>query len=304
MPITRPTQTVRHTAVVLAGAASLTLTVVAGSYIVHQLPNATEAENHIVDLSAPPAPIQRADRAVDHAGRGQQVLPISPVVTAQGDSKTEFTSAFNSTSRWQSTAAAAGAGAQQRPHDSSDRVVSTVAGVAAPLPAANPAPGAAEPPNTFQPPDVAHVTNTPDQPDLDGTDSAPDEPASTPEGAQQGGRWNLGPAYLDARMVPSEDDTVAVTVGTNATNQADGANASPATQLQGQLDTEDPAASVRFSDPALGEHAVDFGGDHTEGNTAVPADNATDTMPQGGVAARGAYEPAEAAAQRSDSLRA
>lgn len=301
MPITRPTQTVRHTAVVLAGAASLTLTVVAGSYIVHQLPNATEAENHIVDFSAPPAPILREDRAVDSATRDQRILPISPVAATQGESKTGFTSAFNSTSRWQSTASPAGVGPQQRGHDSADRTVGTVSGVAIPVPAIRPAPGAAEPPNTSQSPDRALAVDTPDRSSLDGTRSIPGEPDPTPEGYAQGGRWDLGPSYLDARMAPNGDDTVALTVGTNGTNLYNDPNNAPATELQGRMDTEDPAVSVRFFDPALGEHAVEFGNHPDDGNTAVPADNATgDTVPQDGLATQADTAPAEATAQQQD----
>ena len=300
MPIARPTQTIRHTAVVLAGAASLTLTVVAGSYIVHQLPNAAEADNHIIDFSAPPAPIQREDRAVDSATAHQRVLPISPAAATQGENKTGFTPAFNSTGRWQSTASSAGVGPQQHGHDSADRTVGVVSGVAIPVPASTPAPGAAEPPNTFQLPDMALAVDTPDQSGFDGAPSVPDEPDPTPEGYAQGGRWDLGPGYLDARTTPNGDDTVALTVGTNGTNLHNDPNNAPATELQGRMDTEDPAASVRFSDPALGEHGVEFGNHPDDGNTAVPADNATDdTVPQD-LAARADTAPAESTAEQPE----
>ncbi|MFI6363064.1 hypothetical protein ACIBG0_09975 [Nocardia sp. NPDC050630] len=48
----KPAQIARHTAIVLAGAASLTLTVASGAYIVHQMADAQHATN---DIAAPPA---------------------------------------------------------------------------------------------------------------------------------------------------------------------------------------------------------------------------------------------------------
>ncbi|MEV4237936.1 MULTISPECIES: hypothetical protein [unclassified Nocardia] len=48
----KPAQIARHTAIVLAGAASLTLTVASGAYIVHQMADTQYATN---DIAAPPA---------------------------------------------------------------------------------------------------------------------------------------------------------------------------------------------------------------------------------------------------------
>jgi hypothetical protein len=63
----KPAQIARHTAIVLAGAASLSLTVASGAYIVHQMADAQHATN---DIAAPPAV-----RISDDTGRGP-VLPM------------------------------------------------------------------------------------------------------------------------------------------------------------------------------------------------------------------------------------
>ncbi|WP_157171008.1 hypothetical protein [Nocardia araoensis] len=52
----RPVQVARHAAVVLAGAASLSLTVAAGAYIVHQIADAQRPDTSIA------APIPRPPR--------------------------------------------------------------------------------------------------------------------------------------------------------------------------------------------------------------------------------------------------
>ncbi|MEV6138584.1 hypothetical protein AB0L63_21495 [Nocardia sp. NPDC051990] len=52
MPAHRPAQIARHTAIVLAGAASLGLTVAAGAYIAHQMADTQHAANNV---AAPPS---------------------------------------------------------------------------------------------------------------------------------------------------------------------------------------------------------------------------------------------------------
>ncbi|MET7770413.1 hypothetical protein [Nocardia sp. NPDC005366] len=56
------TQIARHTAIVLAGAASLSLTFAAGSYIVRQIPDTQRPGVVISDSGAPPAAIRDAPR--------------------------------------------------------------------------------------------------------------------------------------------------------------------------------------------------------------------------------------------------
>ncbi|MFG1790699.1 hypothetical protein [Nocardia sp. NPDC049149] len=62
----------RHAAVVFAGAASLTLTVIAGSYVVHQIADADRAGGNVAAPAAPPAgnaaPDSRAEDTMLTAG--------------------------------------------------------------------------------------------------------------------------------------------------------------------------------------------------------------------------------------------
>lgn len=218
MPGTRPTQIFRHTAIVISGAASLTLTVVSGAYIVSQMPGTDRGDQIIAGPSAPSAPIEGAG-------------PQGPL----------------------------------RARDVSDALLSrpAPAGIRTVLPAVFPnsqvlphtVPGASSPTATAAP----AVSTTPGS-------AAGHMTGAEPDGL--GSRIGLGPAYIDAQVRPVDTDTVTVTLDINTPISLSDLlsadrNRSPlpdgATRLHTEVDTGRAAMTVRFSDPALGDHAFELG---------------------------------------------
>ncbi|MEU5761671.1 hypothetical protein [Nocardia sp. NPDC047648] len=186
----RPAQVARHAAIVLAGAASLSLTVVAGAYVVQQIADMQRPATRIAAPVTPATP--------DEPDHGRRYTPY-PVLTG-----TSFV-----------------------------------------LPAATSVPRAAEP-ETARPESTAPHVDSP---------SAP--PAPTPVG----GKVRFGDAYVGAQVAQVEDDTVSVTVDTNALIMLPGylrsgpASETPAvTTMRTDLDTHSGEVRMAFSDPRLGEH--------------------------------------------------
>ncbi|MFI9412052.1 hypothetical protein [Nocardia gamkensis] len=186
----RPAQVARHAAIVLAGAASLSLTVVAGAYVVQQIADMQRPATRIAAPVTPPAPAEP-----DH---GRRYTPY-PVLTG-----TSFV-----------------------------------------LPAADSVPRAAEP-ETAKPETTAPQVVSPTAP-----------PAPTPVG----GKVRIGDAYVGAQVAQVEDDTVSVTVDTNALIMLPGylrsgptSTGSAVTTMRTDLDTHSGEVRMAFSDPRLGEH--------------------------------------------------
>lgn len=186
----RPAQVARHAAIVLAGAASLSLTVVAGAYVVQQIADMQRPATRIAAPVTPPAP--------DEPDHGRRYIPY-PVLTG-----TSFV-----------------------------------------LPAAASVPRAAAP-ETDEPESTAPQVVSPTAP-----------PAHTP----LGGKVRFGDAYVGAQVAQVEDDTVSVTVDTNALIVLPGylrsgpRSETPAvTTMRTDLDTHSGEVRMAFSDPRLGEH--------------------------------------------------
>ncbi|MGK8521256.1 hypothetical protein ACRS6B_06715 [Nocardia asteroides] len=185
----RPAQVARHAAIVLAGAASLSLTAAAGAYVVHQIADAQHPDTR---LAAPVIPAPPHD-----PGHGRRAVSY-PALTASSSA----------------------------------------------LPATVPAPGAVE-------------TDRREE-DKPGPVSAPTAPTAP---APLDGEVRLGDAYVGARLAEVEQDTVSVTVDTNAftvlrsfvvpTPEEPGL-----TTMRTDIDTRNGEVRLAFSDPKLGEHGL------------------------------------------------
>jgi hypothetical protein len=187
----RPAQVARHAAIVLAGAASLSLTVVAGAYVVQQIADMQRPATRIAVPVTPPAP--------DEPDHGRRYTPY-PVLTG-----TSFV-----------------------------------------LPAAVSVPRGVEL-ETAEPETTAPHVDSPTAP-----------PAPTPVG----GKVRFGDAYVGAQVAQGEDDTVSVTVDTNALIMLPGylrssgpTSEMPAvTTMRTDLDTHSGEVRMALFDPRLGEH--------------------------------------------------
>ncbi|WP_338770155.1 hypothetical protein V7968_07100 [Nocardia vulneris] len=180
----KPAHIARHVAVVLAGAASLSLTVVAGAYIVHQI---AETERPAGPAAAPPAlPAEEFD--------GEPVY-AETVLTA---------------------------GSHELPV------------LARPREAVGAAPKAADP--------QLHST-------------------FTTHNAGVGGRLRFGDTYVGAQLAAVPDDTISLTVDTNAVTALTGLlpadprrDTTAVTRLRTEFDTRSGAVVLLLTDPELGEH--------------------------------------------------
>ncbi|AXK87165.1 hypothetical protein SAMN05421776_103347 [Nocardia farcinica] len=238
MPTHRPAQVARYTAIVVAGAASLTLTVASGAYIVGQMSvdgSRTES-NH-----APAAPDSRASGP---APSFPDVTTVEPV-------------------------------AVERPRPTYQAAVFPAD---APIPPVVAIPGAA----------AAPVVN----------------PASANESSGLGGRLGLAGAYVDAQVRPSDPGTIAVTVDTNVVATLLDVLAEPGatagtTRLSTEIDTRRGEIAVAFSDPALGEHTMEF----QRGRTPSRPVDAPAAVASPAVASPAVASPADArmAAEARDS---
>ncbi|WP_280442465.1 hypothetical protein [Nocardia brasiliensis] len=199
----KPAHIARHAAVVLAGAASLSLTVVAGAYIVHQI---AETERPAGPAAAPPAlPAEEFD--------GEPVY-AETVLTA----------------------------------------------------------GSHELPVLARPREVAAATPKVADPQLHSTFTTHD--------AGVGGRLRLGDTYVGAQLAAVPDDTISLTVDTNAVTVLAGLlpadprrDTSAVTRLRTEFDTRSGAVVLLLTDPELGEHdlRIDRAPKAGAGVTAGPA---------------------------------
>ncbi|WP_157172940.1 hypothetical protein [Nocardia exalbida] len=207
----RPAQVARHAAIVLAGAASLSLTVVAGAYVVQQIADMQRPATRIAAPVTPAAP--------DEPDHGRRYTPY-PVLTG-----TSFV-----------------------------------------LPAAASVPRAAEPEIT-----APHV----------------DSPTAPTAPTPVGGKVRFGDAYVGAQVAQVEDDTVSVTVDTNALIMLPGYLRSsgptselPAvTMMRTDLDTHSGEVRMAFSDPRLGEHDLRLNRRATPGPSGDLEQRTTDRAP-------------------------
>ncbi|WP_146154110.1 hypothetical protein [Nocardia brasiliensis] len=199
----KPAHIARHAAVVLAGAASLSLTVVAGAYIVHQI---AETERPAGPAAAPPAlPAEEFD--------GEPVS-AETVLTA----------------------------------------------------------GSHELPVLVRPREVAATAPKVADPQLHSTFTTHD--------AGVGGRLRLGDTYVGAQLAAVPDETISLTVDTNAVTVLAGLlpadprrDTSAVTRLRTEFDTRSGAVVLLLTDPELGEHdlRIDRAPKAGTGVTAGPA---------------------------------
>ncbi|WP_280428890.1 hypothetical protein [Nocardia brasiliensis] len=199
----KPAHIARHAAVVLAGAASLSLTVVAGAYIVHQI---AETERPAGPAAAPPAlPAEEFD--------GEPVS-AETVLTA----------------------------------------------------------GSHELPVLVRPREVAATAPKVADPQLHSTFTTHD--------AGVGGRLRLGDTYVGAQLAAVPDETISLTVDTNAVTVLAGLlpadprrDTSAVTRLRTEFDTRSGAVVLLLTDPELGEHdlRIDRAPKAGTGVTAWPA---------------------------------
>ncbi|MEU0871548.1 hypothetical protein [Nocardia brasiliensis] len=198
----KPAHIARHAAVVLAGAASLSLTVVAGAYIVHQI---AETERPAGPAAAPPAlPAEEFDGEPVHA---------ETVLTA----------------------------------------------------------GSHELPVLAQPRGVVEVAPKVTDPQLHST--------FTTHNAGVGGRLRFGDTYVGAQLAGVPDDTISLTVDTNAVTVLTGLlpadprrDTTAVTRLRTEFDTRSGAVVLLLTDPELGEHdlRIDRAAQAGTGATAGP----------------------------------
>ncbi|AVH21534.1 hypothetical protein C5E43_11030 [Nocardia cyriacigeorgica] len=221
-------QIARHTAIVLAGAASLSLTVVSGAYIATNMPGLERPGQ----LAAPSAPIIR-----DGAPRVGPAPRTGSIRLGEGSSQA----------------------AVYR-----DRPAITPAVFTAPEPTAQPA----EP-----------------------------QPAPT-DSAGVGGRVGLGTTYVGARVAPAQTNTVSITLDTNALTVLSGilmsepvrerlgvsTDPTGVTQMRTDVDTRRGEVTLVFSDPTLGEHALELDRNPAPGQAdraeGAPVDAMT-SLPEG-----------------------
>ncbi|WP_280468741.1 hypothetical protein [Nocardia cyriacigeorgica] len=232
MSVFKSAQIARHTAIVLAGAASLSLTVVSGAYIAANMPGLERPGQ----LAAPSAPIDR-----DGSPHIAPALRTGTVLPGEGSSQ---------------------------------------AAVYRDRPATAPAAPAA----TSLPADIAP------------TDRSADDRAGV------GGRVGIGTTYVGARVAPAQTNTVSITVDTNALTVLSGflmsepirerlgvsTDPSGVTQMRTDVDTRRGEVTLVFSDPTLGEHALeldrnpapgDAGRADTEADSGVRAAEPTPAAP-------------------------
>ncbi|WP_280433529.1 hypothetical protein [Nocardia brasiliensis] len=214
----KPAHIARHAAVVLAGAASLSLTVVAGAYIVHQI---AETERPAGPAAAPPAlPAEEFDGEPVHA---------ETVLTA----------------------------------------------------------GSHELPVLAQPRGVVEVAPKVTDPQL--------HSAFTTHNAGVGGRLRLGDTYIGAQLAAVPDDTISLTVDTNAVTVLTGLlpadprrDTTAVTRLRTEFDTRSGAVVLLLTDPELGEHdlRIDRAAQAGTGATAGP-DESVASEPAAALSGRG-----------------
>ncbi|WP_280403685.1 hypothetical protein [Nocardia brasiliensis] len=214
----KPAHIARHAAVVLAGAASLSLTVVAGAYIVHQI---AETERPAGPAAAPPAlPAEEFDGESVHA---------ETVLTA----------------------------------------------------------GSHELPVLAQPRGVVEVAPKVTDPQLHST--------FTTHNAGVGGRLRLGDTYIGAQLAAVPDDTISLTVDTNAVTVLTGLlpadprrDTTAVTRLRTEFDTRSGAVVLLLTDPELGEHdlRIDRAAQAGTGATAGP-DESVASEPAAALSGRG-----------------
>ncbi|WP_280391776.1 hypothetical protein [Nocardia brasiliensis] len=214
----KPAHIARHAAVVLAGAASLSLTVVAGAYIVHQI---AETERPAGPAAAPPAlPAEEFDGEPVHA---------ETVLTA----------------------------------------------------------GSHELPVLAQPRGVVEVAPKVTDPQLHST--------FTTHNAGVGGRLRLGDTYIGAQLAAVPDDTISLTVDTNAVTVLTGLlpadprrDTTAVTRLRTEFDTRSGAVVLLLTDPELGEHdlRIDRAAQAGTGATAGP-DESVASEPAAALSGRG-----------------
>ncbi|MBF6127744.1 hypothetical protein [Nocardia brasiliensis] len=214
----KPAHIARHAAVVLAGAASLSLTVVAGAYIVHQI---AETERPAGPAAAPPAlPAEEFDGESVHA---------ETVLTA----------------------------------------------------------GSHELPVLAQPRGVVEVAPKVTDPQL--------HSAFTTHNTGVGGRLRLGDTYIGAQLAAVPDDTISLTVDTNAVTVLTGLlpadprrDTTAVTRLRTEFDTRSGAVVLLLTDPELGEHdlRIDRAAQAGTGATAGP-DESVASEPAAALSGRG-----------------
>ncbi|MGW4846692.1 hypothetical protein [Nocardia brasiliensis] len=213
----KPAHIARHAAVVLAGAASLSLTVVAGAYIVHQI---AETERPAGPAAAPPAlPAGEFDGEPVHA---------ETVLTA----------------------------------------------------------GSHELPVLAQRREAVAVAPKVTDPQLHSTFTTHDTGV--------GGRLRLGDTYVGARLAAIPDDTISLTVDTNAVTVLTGLlpadprrDTTAITRLRTEFDTRSGAVVLLLTDPELGEHdlRIDRAAQAGTGATAGPDES---VAPEAAAAPSGA----------------
>ncbi|MFE3441646.1 hypothetical protein ACFXNW_01285 [Nocardia sp. NPDC059180] len=221
MSVFESAQIVRHAAIVLAGAASLSLTVVSGAYIATNMPNLERPGQ----LAAPSAPIIR-----DGSPHISPVHRNGTVLRSDGS----------------------GQAAVYR-----DRPV-------------------------VAPEDFADPTITAR------AESRPADPTGV------GGRVGLGTTYVGARVAPVHTNTVSITVDTNAltvlsgflmsepVRERLGVSTDPAgvTQMRTDVDTRRGEVTLVFSDPTLGEHALELDRNPAPGDAGRPEAGVADSGAQ------------------------
>ncbi|NEW43606.1 hypothetical protein GV794_00425 [Nocardia cyriacigeorgica] len=221
MSVFESAQIVRHTAIVLAGAASLSLTVVSGAYIATNMPNLERPGQ----LAAPSAPIIR-----DGTPRVTPVQRTGAGLLGDGS----------------------GQAAVYR-----DRPVVTPDSIA-------------DPPIT-----TSAETRAADR-------------------AGVGGRVGLGTTYVGARVAPVHTNTVSITVDTNAltvlsgflmsepVRERLGVSTDPAgvTQMRTDVDTRRGEVTLMFSDPTLGDHALELDRNPAPGDAGRPEAGVADSSAQ------------------------
>ncbi|TLF78634.1 hypothetical protein [Nocardia cyriacigeorgica] len=237
-------QIARHTAIVLAGAASLSLTVVSGAYIATNMPGLERPGQ----LAAPSAPIIR-----DGAPQTGPVHRTGSILITDGS----------------------GQAAVYR-----DRPAAAPSVVTAPEATALPAE----------------------------TQPAPADRAGV------GGRLGLGTTYVGARVAPAQTNTVSITLDTNALTVLSGilmsdplrerlgvsTDPSGVTQMRTDVDTRRGEVTLVFSDPTLGEHALELDRNPAPGQADRSASAPVDSSTAPPTDARPAPEPSTDPAVRGE----
>ncbi|MFR9753684.1 hypothetical protein ACL02S_21980 [Nocardia sp. 004] len=229
----RPNQFVRHAAIVLAGTASLSLTVAAGTYVVHQI---ADTQRPATRLAAP-------------------VVPLTPKETHYGPASVSY------------------------PAVTGGYPAVTGVKTSYPILAGK---------STSYPIFTGNSSNTPaalpEQRDAEPKPAAShDVPTVTQERAANRQReLRLGDAYIRTQLAEGENDTVSITVDTNALavltgflpavpapeQNGDPDDAAVVTTLRTDLNTQNGAVRMELSSPGVGERTLRL---DQPGTTVPPA---------------------------------